>query len=292
MLFARSALALMFGASMLVTPPAVTAGDPPGLLDELRSLVEKSRRERAADRWLQNALEDLLAKHDSPWQREILYDDFADGDYNRSPTWQVMRGQFQVLRGQGLYCSATGDGATTAAEPASPPQSTGEALSGLIVGALLDQALGPAPQTAASASGPNEIRVKANVGNAFAIDLGFRHAADSDGAFEIVLLQSEAGNYGYRLRVQSGLRGFVELQRIRGGRGAVVDSRDLAPGLADGMLHELTWRQRPDGMVSVMIDGKGLMEVRDRAFRDPYPWLHLINDQGELTVRSVRVSGV
>ena len=75
-------------------------------LEELRTLVEKSRRERAADRWLQNALEDLLAKHDSPWQREVLYDDFADGDFNRNPTWQVMRGQFQVTEIP-LICSVT-----------------------------------------------------------------------------------------------------------------------------------------------------------------------------------------
>jgi hypothetical protein len=266
-------------------------------MDELRELVEKSRRERAADRWLQGALEDLLAKYDSPWQREILFEDFRDGDYTSNPSWQVLQGRFQVVRGQGLYAVAE-DTATAVPTGNDPQQSPTEALSGLIVGALLDKALGTGPSSQAPAEatatvgGPAEIRLRAGVSNAFAIDLGFRHAADRDAGFELALLQSEAGSYGYRLRLQSGARPVVELQRIRGGRGAIVETREFGQNYADGQLHELGWRQTPDGTVRVSIDGKVLFSVRDRAFRDPYPWLYLRLDQGELTVRSLRISGV
>lgn len=298
---AHSILALAVGLSLSSVPPFATAAGQTELVEELRTLVDKSRRERAADRWLQNALEDLLAKHDNPWQREILYDDFADGDYTRQPSWQVLRGEFQVIRGQGLFSSADAYSTPSRSSGTGEKQpSASEALSGLIVGAILDSALGPAdkgqtgnpPANASASGGPAEIRLKANVSNSFAIDMGFRHAAGRDAAFEVVLQQSEAGNYGYRLRVQSGRRGFIEVQRIRAGRGSVVASKNLDPGYADGRLHELTWRQGPDGTIGVAVDGVELLSARDRAYRDPYPWLHLVNDQGEMTLRSLRVSGL
>jgi hypothetical protein len=276
-----------------LTTPAVQAADQAPLVDELRQIVERSRQERAADRWLQGALEDLLARYDRPAQREILYEDFRDGDYSQNPSWQVLRGAFEVRRGQGLYSSAQHDAApaTGNGQPASP----GEALSGLIVGALLDRALGPSatPQDNAvgAAAGPSEIRLKGDVSNAFAIELGFRQGR-GEGAFEIALLQDETGSYGYRLRLQSGPRGFVELQRIRRGQGAIVESRPLTRDIADGALHALGWEQDPDGTVTVRLDDSAVFSVRDRAFRDPYPWFHLINDQGELTIRSLRISGV
>lgn len=283
--------AMLIGLAITVSGAIATAaaGENAQLLDELRGIVEKSRQERAADRWLQRALEDLLAKHDDPWQQDVLYEDFRDGDYTRNPSWQVLSGDFRVVRGQGLVGSAKA-AATDAA-----PQSASEALSGLIVGALLDQALGTkSEQTtsegpAAGAGGPAEIRVAAGAGNAFALDIAFRAASDSD--FAIALLQSEAGRYGYRLHVTAGARGGVELQRVRRGNGAIVESRALNQPIDDGRLHELRWQQRGDGTVSVALDGQTLLEVRDRAFRDPYPWLTLRIDRGELTVRSLRVGG-
>lgn len=296
MSLARRSSALVVCAALSIGALQAHAEDQTQLIDELRQIVEKSRQERAADRWLQGALEDLLAKYDRPWQREILYEDFRDGDYTRNPRWQVLRGDFQVLRGQGLYSSAS-QGATAPGTTSGQPESPTEALSGLIVGALLDQALGTSeekgdePAPSQPVGGPAEIRLNADVSNAFAIELGFRHAGD-EAAFEVMLLQSEAGNYGYRLRLQSGARGFIELQRIRRGQGAIVESQTLSANYADGALHELSWQQGPDGTVTVTLDGTALFSVRDRAFRDPYPWLHLVNDQGELTVRSVRISGI
>ena len=298
MIYPRHSLTLALGAVLIAASLHAADGQPP-LIDDLRQIVEKSRREKAADRWLQSALEDLLARHDSPWQREILYEDFSDGDYTSNPSWQVLRGQFQVVRGQGLYSAADAPAGGAQAGTPSQQQSATDALSGLIVGALIDRALGTgssqtqggAANTAPTA-GPGAIRLKADVSNAFAIELAFRHASGTESAFEIALLQSEAGNYGYRLRLHSGARGFVELQRVRGGRGAIVETRDLARSYADGMLHELAWRQGPDGSVTVMVDGETLFSVRDRAFRDPYPWLQLLHDQGELTVRSLRIKGV
>jgi hypothetical protein len=93
------------------------------------------------------------------------------------------------------------------------------------------------------------------------------------------------------LRIQSGSAGFVELERVRGGRGSVVESARLGGDPADGGRHQLAWRQAPDGQVTVELDGQTLFSVRDKAFRDDYQELSLSHWAGDLTLNSIRISG-
>ena len=166
----------------------------------------------------------------------------------------------------------------------------------------LEGALGPSKQPPAGngtspgynqpAYGPNQIRLQANVSNAFSMITTLRTGGTDGTRFDIALLQSEQGSYGYRLVVDTGARGFIELQRIRNGRGAIVESQPLSVGLGDGLLHDITWQQSPDGTVTVKIDDSELFQVRDKAFRDGYSWLVLNHESGDLTVRSLRIDGV
>jgi len=270
------------------------------LLEELRQLTRESREKQAADRWLQRALDDLVARYDRPWQRTILFEDFSDGDYTRNPSWQLMEGRFDVVRGQGLVGHQ--DNAGQAVTQESPKASSGTAqpdLTGALVGALLDQAFGPKPgarqETAPTQTGqpqyggPNRLRLKAGVSNAFALTATLRASADT--RFGITLMQSEQERYGYRLKIDVAGKGLVELERVRNGMGAIVESRPLNVKLGDDRLHDLNWRQAPDGTVSVLIDENPVFSVRDRAFRDGYPWLELVHNQGDLTLRSLSIEG-
>lgn len=296
--------AALLGAAMLGSLSAPAAENPDSaLLEDLRTLAKKSREQRAADRWLQRELDDLVARYDWPWQRQILFDDFSDGDFSRNPAWQVLQGRFQVIRGQGLNAAVGGYDRHDDTDSTPPAQQSPEAaLGGLIVGALLDRTLGSSGTSTDDGdgnarrpsveSGPNRIRLKAGVSNAFAITLSFRLEQGLPSRFDLALLQSEQGSYGYRLRVDTGDRGFVELERIRRGRGAIVDGKSLSVNLNDGRLHDLAWRQDRDGGITVLLDEQPLIEVRDRAFRDAYPWLQLEQQAGDLTVRSLRIEGV
>ena len=296
---------LCFG---LLLGGAVTAADcEQALLEELRALAQKSREQRAADRWLQRALDDLVARYDRPWTRTLLFDDFRDGDFTRKPAWQLIEGRFTVQRSRGLVAwdrpvdtaSDAGRNDDATQGPADPAD-----LGAALVGALLEQALGPTSREAQDdgrpaveqdrlrlASGPDRLRIKAGATNAFALTATLRASSEPPTRLAIALLQDTRGRYGYRLIVETGKRGFVELQRIRRGRGAVVESQPLKGRLGDGALHDLIWQQRPDGTVSVAIDETVLFTVRDRAFRDGYPWLELQHDSGDLEIRSIRVEG-
>jgi hypothetical protein len=285
-----------------ICPPALAAADKAdaGLLEELRQLARQSREKQAADRWLQRALDDLVARYDRPWQRAILFEDFGDGDYTSNPSWELLGGHFEVIRGQGLVARdyAQQAPAPTSSAPSSDQQPD---LAGALVGALMNRAFGPAPASkqaesgseagTAAYAGPDRLRLKADVSNAFAITATLRASSQPASRFEIALLQSQAARYGYRLRIDLGGQGLIELERIRNGRSAIVESRPLATQLGDGRLHDLAWRQAPDGRVSVLIDEQPVFSVVDRAFRDGYPWLVLSHDGGDLTLRSLRIEG-
>ncbi len=289
-------LILFLALACLLAGPAFAAGQgEKPLLEELRALAEKARRQQAADRWLQRALDDLVARYDRPWTRTLFFDDFRDGDFTRNPRWELLEGRFSVQRGRGLVAHDRGEpaAATDSGRREQQPEDLGAAL----VGALLQQALGPADSNqvggpaAAPRSGPDRLRARANASNAFALTLTLRASEDPPTRLEVALLQNTAGRYGYRLRLHTGRRGFVELERIRNGRGAIVEQAPLHGAFADGRLHDLVWRQAPDGTVTLMLDEKTLFQVRDRAFRDGYPWLELRHDGGELAVRAIRVEG-
>jgi len=293
--------ALLITSLMLPATQVTAAPDQDAaLLDELRKITQKSREKSAADRWLQRALDDLIAKYDWPWQRKLMYEDFSDGDYTRNPAWQVTQGDFQVINNQGLSSSIKHNEQQRNDAPA-PSKSQEDSLSSLVLGALLDKALDKdktdKKKTSTSShtdtyTGPNQIRLKANVTNAFAVTLAVRTNQDDPSQFDVALLQSEKGLYGYRLRIDTGANGFIELERIRNGRGAIVDSLKLPKNINDNRLHDLAWRQDQEGTVTVLLDDKPVIEVRDRAFRDNYPWLQIEHQAGELIIRSIRIDGI
>jgi len=285
----RISLALALCLTPLAVPAADT--DSQALIDELRQLSDKAREQRAADRWLQRALDDLVARYDWPWRKEMVFDDFSDGDYEQHPSWQIISGRFWVARGRGLRSRADGRSSTT-------PSNTGQpaSMEQAVIGALLQQALGGGDRgsTGATPTGgePNEIRLNSAITNAFAVETEFSlETPDGDGRIALSLMQGDAGRYGYRLQLQTGTGGFVELEQVRAGRAAVVEHAPLPLDAGDGAQHRLAWRQAPNGDVTIELDAQPLITVRDKAFRDGYQQLVLSHSAGDLTLHSIRISG-
>jgi len=269
------------------------------LLDELRDLTDKARKERAADRWLQRDLEALVANYDNPWRKEILFEDFRDGNYNQNPSWQVLSGDFYVEYGKGLVTSTIADQPQPAQTSQSQQDTSPEAaLSDMLVGAALDSLLGPSkkkqqqPSPAPRASGPSEIRVPAMITNSFSIETSFtlRDRRDSS-RVEFAVLQGDSARYGYRLILTSGDRPVIELERIRNGRVSIVDGVRLEQLIADGNRHDLLWQQATDGSIKIEIDGKPTLNMNDRAFRDDYQWFQLGLISGDLVMHRLEIKG-
>jgi len=278
--------------SFIASPLLADRNTESKLLKDLRPLVEKARKQRAADRWLLRDLEDLLARYDNPWRREALFDDFRDGDYTHNPRWQVMQGEFEVLRRQGLYSDARGRKGRRSDNAGDREMTPEEMISGMLMESMLGkQENSRNHDERRHRSRTAEIRVNADISNAFAIDMEFRLGRRQSNDLELILMQSNKARYGYRLRLATGKKGFVEMLRVRKGRTKVVQTADLGMSLNDGQTHDLSWRLARDGNVSVLIDDKELFLVRTRMLRDGFPWLQLNNNRGELVVRSIRISG-
>ena len=63
---------------LFCVPAAAGEADTQTLVDELRQLADQARQQRAADRWLQRALDDMVARYDWPWRKELVFDDFGE----------------------------------------------------------------------------------------------------------------------------------------------------------------------------------------------------------------------
>ncbi len=94
-------------AAVLITITLLAAHGPAraaeaDLTGRLRALIREGERRRAADRWFLDVLRAILRRYRRAPGREVARDDFRDGDYTRSPGWQVASGRFDVTRRMGL----------------------------------------------------------------------------------------------------------------------------------------------------------------------------------------------
>ncbi|MCP3665689.1 MAG: hypothetical protein GY696_24870 [Gammaproteobacteria bacterium] len=298
----NSLLSLVITILLISPATAFAENSKQELLDELRTLSEKARHERAADRWLQNALEELVDQYSQPEQKLLLLDDFQDGDYTNTPQWHVLSGEFSVESGVGLRSRVDPNFIASTPPPKQKKKTTSkeEAVAGLLADILLgpskraDQP-NPEPVEAEPTSDPTQpakIMLTTSIPNAFIIETRFTLNETSDEArIELDLFQEESEQYGYHLYIKTGRRGYIELERVRNQKSVVIEGQNLASNLSDGSPHKLIWQQNDEGAISLTLDDQLLFEVRDKAFRDDYKNLSFTNRSGDLQVHEVSISG-
>lgn len=285
--------------SSLFISQANAADDAQAIIDELQALTEKSRQERAADRWLQNALEDLVAKYNYPWQNSLLTDNFSDGDYSKGVSWQVESGDFWIDRRLGLRSRVEAVEKSEQAPAEETQRSDKEELGRALLGAFLQEALGPQEQAqnqqqpaTEMVTTPAGIRTKLSIPTTFAVESIFsqNNRPGSDGHFEWIVMQDEVANNAYKLVVMTGTKPVLEVVRIRGGRESYIESKSVA-SLNDSGEHSISWRQKADGAIDVFLDGKQVIKASDRPFRYGFNYLGMVNRLGDFSVSGIEVLG-
>ncbi len=283
------------------------------LVQELKTLTNKAKQQNAADRWLQRALESLVAKYDNPWTRVLLEESFADGDYTQAPSWQLVSGRFRVDASLGLISRVRNTSTPVqTSEPTAPagnnPAANNNDVASALLGALLQNALGggasnsPAPASSTSSqpshsrntSTPAQVRLPLAISNAFAIETDFSLHGGANEIYELEyrLFQDRREQWGYRLQLSiDGQRSSIELLRVRRGRNEVVSSAALPEGMANGAVHTLGWRQTSAGLAQISLDTSLLFEVQDKAFRDGYKTVSFSNHSGDIALRRLDIKG-
>jgi len=280
--------------------PLQASNDVDELVSELQQLADKSRQERAADRWLQNALEDLVAKYSFPWKNSLLIDDFSDGDYQQNVRWEILSGEFWVDRRLGLRSSVVAE-----EKPASAPQSQSSSnqqqdFGRALFGALMQEALKPqGAQTSQSQAVEKEMIVTPaklittlDIPTTFAISSKFAQndRPGTDGRFEWLVMQDKQASNAFKLVISTGNKAFIDLVSIRNGRDSYLESKELA-ALSKGGEHTFSWRQNSDGQIEVFLDGEEVIKTSGPAFRHGFKYLGLTNHQGDFSVSAVEVLG-
>ncbi len=291
---AFTCLTLLFAAS----PTYAAAPDNEQLqtlVDQLREITDKARKERAADRWLLNELEDLISRHDWPWRNELLNEDFSDGNYDQNPTWNVISGQFWVDGRLGLRSRSE----LEQDEPVAPQQKEQKKdLGKALFGALLQEALRgkerqqPEEQAADKRNQPAEIQLALQIPTVYALQLEFsaHNPPQEAGQIEFSLYQGSRGDTGYRLILMLGDKSSMELLSRINGKTRVIERVEF-DNISDGQTHAIEWRRDPNGQIETLLDEQPLVRVRDSSFRYPFKQLSIRNQGGDFAIGSVTLHG-
>lgn len=289
-------LLITSGSSIAVGAPNSDDTDAQALVNQLRDITQRARKERAADRWLLQALEDLADQFDWPWSKEIAKEDFYDGEYRNAPAWEVVSGRFWVDDSIGLRSRVE---AQTSAKPTGqtqPQNDQDQDVGQAILGALMQEVMRPdtsSSQGASSDRGRAEIHLPADITSAFILKASFstHNAPSESGELVFGILQDNVGDYGYLVTLNTGERSSLDLVRVLRGRTSIIERIDMTSDLGVGQRHDFEWRRTPDGTIEVYLDGGKIIRAHDRSFRNPFRRLAIVNRGGDFGVREVSIHG-
>ncbi|MES9956406.1 MAG: SEL1-like repeat protein [Sedimenticola sp.] len=246
-------------------------------LGELRELVAKAEKQRAADRWLIRDLNALIKEEVRPWPTQVLHESFSDRDYQWNHIWRLTSGRTELERGVGLRCIVdTGR--------AGKDSSRSDSVRGLF-GSLLG-----IDKSSSRENGLAEISARESVSNSFALRV--KVSAVREGTHLVIKLnQDDQRKIGYHLEFIPGRRGGVELLRADGSRRSLIQSYDRQVNLADGQLHTIEWLRQDNGEMAVALDGNELFRVTDTEFLDSFKGVSFTNFGDDYILNEVVLLG-
>ncbi|WP_181870015.1 SEL1-like repeat protein [Halomonas sp. DQ26W] len=218
--------------------------------------------------------------------RVALQDDFNDGDYRRNPAWTVLSGDFSIDR-NGLRSTVE---IAEERAPAAPslrsdrPEDVGLAMLRLI----LEQTGNVQPQAVPAAAETARIFVAAPIRNAFEMELDLA-SRKQEGSLEMGVFQGNRPGSGYRLVYRPDSRPGLNLTRVTSDGSDVIASSNGSINLEDGNFHTLTWSRAENGEMRISIDGRRVIQARDKSFREGFQGFVLANHGGDYSLGRIRV---
>jgi len=234
------------------------SSDAKAFIDELRALLTKAEKQRAADRWLISDLQQMVKDEDRPWPDQLLHEQFASDDYQWNPAWHMDSGRTELQHSVGLH---------NIVEYKPQPRDRRE---NDLPRRIFDSFLGRnnARQSDRESS-TAEIYIRKPIPNAFALRVQVDSIAE--GARIVFKFSRDGeGASDYRLALNSGRRGGVELLRVERSGQILLQSYDRRTNLDDGQAHTVEWLRYDSGEMAVALDGKELFRATDSEISGPY----------------------
>jgi len=267
------------------------------LVNELKILTDQAEQNRSASYRFVDQLRDLTARYDWPWGKRVLFDDFRDGDFRQNPVWYSSSNDFWVTRSVGLRTELDrqlNQSRTNQPAPQAHDQKreAREAIIGMLLGGDIEQTEpGYRPSRTFARPVRADISTQLGIDNAFAITvkLSAMGRSSREGSFEFGPYQGQDMESGYRLVYRGGARPAFKLVSYRRQMTSVIDLYDRGKLLQDGNMHTLSWQRTRGGQMTVLLDGKQILSVRDRSYRDPFNGFVMTNRGGDYGIRSVSI---
>ncbi len=259
------------------------------LVDRLRSLTDGAEKTRAADRYFLRDLRGLIDTYDQPWQLELIYDNFRDGDYTRNPTWTVTEGGFSVSRLNGLGCVVTAS--TTPAPTKEEKRGKGADLAIALLATLMEKSAKNKERRSEVPQRQDKARIHTvrPISDAFAIRMELTKAS-MGGHLEFGPYIGTPSGSGYRLAFRPGDKPELELLRITRRGTAIVEAANGLPAPSSRGTH-LEWTRKKNGEMSVSVDGKRIFQVLDRGLKGPFDGFEFANLGGEFALGEISIHG-
>ena len=268
------------------------------LVNELKTLIDQAEQNRSANYRFIDQLRDLTARYDWPWGKRVLFDDFRDGNFRQNPAWYSSSNDFWVTPSVGLRTALDRQfNQPSSNQPSTPPvhdrkKEAREAILGMILGGGVEQT-----EPERRPSGTFGRPVRADISTQLPIDNGFAITiklsamgrGNRDGSFEFGPYQGQNMESGYRLVYRGGASPALKLVSYRRQMASVIDLYDRGKLLADGNMHTLNWQRTRSGRMTVLLDGKQILSVRDRSYRDAFNGFVMTNRGGDYGIRSVSI---
>jgi len=256
------------------------------LVNELKKLTDQAEQDRSANYRLIDQLRDLTSRYDQPWDIRVLFDDFRDGDFLHNPVWHSNSDDFWVTRSIGLRTELNAQASQPQTQHETSPEA---AIIGMIFGGGIQQQNRNLPTTTRHIRADLSTAVKINNAFSITINISVMGRNNHNGSFEFGPYQGRNMESGYRLLYQAGTRPAIKLLRYRRGTSAVIDVYDAGRLLEDGNVHKITWQRSANGMMTISLDARRLIHVRDRSYRDPFSGFVMTNRGGDYGIRSLSI---
>lgn len=248
-------------------------------IEKLNKLIDDAEKAKAADPVFLQDLRNLANGADTPWKNIVLDDSFADGNFTANPVWEVLSGEYFIETGWGLRNKLI------TAQQDQQASGGGDDIAKVLLGQILKRATGAQSTTTPTR---NVIVTRTKISNAFALEFEMSSWV-ADSHFEAGVFQGQKADIGYRLLYVSG-KG-LQLHRVGSSGSSVVATSD-AVSLEDKQFHKIVWTRGTDGAMRIILDGKDMITVTDRAFSDPFDGVRISNSAGDFIIKRISVTGI
>ncbi len=258
-------------------------GDTSQLVRQLRQLIAKAEKAKAADPNFLRDLKNLANSYDNG-PNEILSDNFSSGQYPDSRRWTVIAGNWRIV---------TQPARGLATQVNNPQYNNSANNTQSLVNGLLGALIAPQGSNQSQYQQTNNyagLSAPVAIPNAFNLHFEFSPSQDAT-RFDLGMFRNNNDGAYFLSYMPTAPRGYM-LSVALPGQG--TKSIAYSPGnlnLNGSGFHAVDWQRDRDGRMTVAVDGQQVISVTDTSLRKSFDGFVMGNSGGFYIVRSVVITG-